>query len=290
MSTHREQAAAAGASEQDGRPGTAGPDRAAGFTEDEEPLAVRYERGPDGIGWLTIDRPEAANALDARARRQLWHALERFRDDEAAAVLVMTGAGDKAFCAGGDLKEMATTELRVPPPDFLPYLNRTFPLDKPVIAAVNGVALGGGFLLAQMADLCVAAEHATFGITEAKWGRGAPWAAPLPWLIPPRIALEMLMTGEPIPAARAHELGLVNSVVPADRLRATAVTLAARIAANAPLSVRASKAMVYAAAERGWREALDEADRIFEPVYLSDDAQEGPRAFRERRAPRWTGS
>jgi enoyl-CoA hydratase/carnithine racemase len=258
-------------------------------TQIDEAQVVRYERGPDGVGWLTIDRPEAANALDARARRQLWRALEQFRDDEAADVLVMTGAGDKAFCAGGDLKEMAETELRVPPPDFLPYLNRTFPLEKPVIAAVNGVALGGGFLLAQMADLCVAAEHARFGITEAKWGRGAPWAAPLSWLIPPRVALEMLMTGEPISAGRAYELGLVNAVVPAGELRSTAAGLAARIAANAPLSVRASKAMVYAAAERGWREALDEADRIFQPVYLSNDAQEGPRAFRERRQPRWSG-
>lgn len=260
----------------------------AGESPGDDAQVIRYERGADGIGWLTIDRPEARNALDSRARAQLWQAMRQFRDDADAEVLVMTGTGEKAFCAGGDLNEMATTELRVPPPDFLPYLNRNLEVDKPVIAAVNGVALGGGFLLAQMADLCIAAEHATFGITEARWGRGAPWAAPLPWLIPPRVALEMLMTGEPISAARGYELGLVNRVVPGDELRATATAVAARIAGNAPLSVRASKAMVYAAAERGWREALDEADRIFEPVYLSDDAQEGPRAFRERRAPRWS--
>src|SRR5204863_8880252 len=135
--------------------------------------------------------------------------------------------------AGGDLKEMAETELKVPPPDFLPYLNRNFPLDKPVIAAVNGAALAGGFLLAQMCDLCIAADHARFGITEARWGRGAPWGAPLPWLIPPRVAMELLVTAEPISARRAYEVGLVNQVVPGPDLRTAAREMAARIAANA---------------------------------------------------------
>jgi enoyl-CoA hydratase/carnithine racemase len=250
-------------------------------------LVIRYESGSDAVAWITIDRPAAANSLDAAARAQLWRALATFRDDAAASILVIIGSGEKAFCAGGDLNEMAATQLRVPPPDFMPHLNRNFELSKPVIAAVNGVALGGGFLLAQMADLCVAADHATFGITEARWGRGAPWAAPLSWLVPPRIAMEMLLTGGTISAARAHELGLVNQVVPMARLRDTAADLARRIAANAPLSVRAAKAMVYAAAGRSWRDALDEADRLFESVYLSDDAQEGPRAFRESREPRW---
>src|SRR5690606_12116339 len=123
------------------------------------------------------------------------------------------------------------------PPDFAPYLNRNIEMPKPVIAAVNGIAYAGGFLLAQMCDLCVAAEHARFGITEARWGRGAPWAAPLPWLIPPRVALELLLTAEPIDAQRAFEIGLVNRVVPRGELRATAQALALRIAQNAPLSV-----------------------------------------------------
>src|SRR5205085_4802124 len=197
------------------------------------------------------------------------------RDDPDAKVLVLTGAGDKAFSAGGDLKEMAETQLKVPPPDFLPYLNRTFPLDKPVIAAVNGVAFGGGFLLAQMCDLCLAAEHARFGITEARWGRGAPWAAPLPWLIPPRVALEMLLTAEPVSAQRAYEIGLVNRVVPGAELRPAAQAMAAGLPAHSPLSVRAGKAMVYAAAEVGWTAALAEGDRPFEPAYRSVDAQQG---------------
>ena len=242
-----------------------------------------------GVAWLTMNRPEAHNALSQDLRDGIRHGFARFRDDEEAKVLVLTGAGDKAFSAGGDLKEMAETSLKVPPPDFLPYLNRTFLLDKPVIAAVNGVAFGGGFLLAQMCDLCLAAEHARFGITEARWGRGAPWGAPLPWLIPPRVAMELLVTAEPISARRAYEVGLVNKVVPGGELRAAAQEMAAGIAANAPLSVRAGKATVYAAAEVGWTAALAEGDRLFEPVYLSEDAQEGPRAFREKRAPRWKG-
>jgi enoyl-CoA hydratase/carnithine racemase len=250
--------------------------------------AVLYEQdGP--VAWLTINRPEARNALNQAVRTGLWDGFRRFAADDGSAVLVLTGAGEEAFCAGADLKEMAELKLEVPPPDFAPYLGRNIQMPKPVIAAVNGAAFAGGFLLAQMCDLCVAAEHAKFAITEARWGRGAPWGAPLPWLIPPRVALELLMTAEPIDAARAFEIGLVNRVVPAAQLRAATQALAQRIAGNAPLSVRASKAMVYAAAELGFQAALDEGDRLFEPVYRSEDAQEGPRAFREKRAPRWRG-
>lgn len=249
---------------------------------------VRYEL-QGSVAWLTIDRPHARNALSAAVREGLWSGMRRFADDEDAAVLVLTGAGDRAFCAGGDLKEMAETSLEVPGPGFLPHLGRTVRTDKPAIAAVNGVAYAGGFLLAQMCELVVAAEHARFAITEARVGRGSPWAASLPWLVPPRVALELMLTGEPIDAERAREVGLVNRVVAAEALREETQGLAERIAANAPLSVRAAKALVYAAAERGWSEALDEGDRIYETVYRSEDAQEGPRAFRERRPPRWKG-
>lgn len=250
---------------------------------------LRYEHGDDGVVVVTIDRPEARNALNRAVREGLFAAIRRFDADDAAKVLVLTGAGDAAFCAGGDLKEMADTSLRVPPDDFLPRLGHNIHTPKPVIAAVNGAALGGGFLLAQMCDLCLAAEHATFGITEARWGRGAPWAAPLPWLIPPRVALELLMTAEPIDARRAYEVGLVNRVVPLAELLPTALAMARRIAANAPLSVRAGKAMVYECAEVGLRDAYAAGDRFFEPAYLSEDAQEGPRAFREKRPPNWQG-
>jgi len=249
---------------------------------------VRYEI-EDRVAWLTIDRPEARNALSRAVRDGLWEGFRRFADDADAAVLVLTGAGEKAFCAGGDLKEMSATALRVPPPDFLPYLQRTVKTDKPVIAAVNGVAFAGGFLLAQMVDLVIAADHAKFGITEARVGRGSPWAAPLPWLIPPRVAMEIMVTAEPITAQRAYELGLVNKVVPLAELHDAAQAMAQTIAANAPLSVRAAKSLVYLSAEHGWSAALDAADELYEPVYLSEDGQEGPRAFAEKRAPRWQG-
>ena len=183
------------------------------MSEDVAPDAVPYTRnGP--VAWLTIDRAESHNALALAVRDGLRAGFARFAADAEALVLVVTGSGEKAFCAGGDLKEMAQNALAVPPPDFMPYLGRNVHVDKPVIAAVNWIAYGGGFLLAQMCDLVVAAEHARFGITEARWGRGAPWAAPLPWLIPPRVAMELLVTAGPISARRAYEVGLVNRVVP----------------------------------------------------------------------------
>ena len=249
---------------------------------------VLYENeGP--VAWLTINRPEARNALSAAVREGLFDGVKRFSADDSARVLVLTGAGDKAFCAGGDLKEMAETGLKVPPKEFLPQFGRTVAVDKPIIAAVNGVAYAGGFLLAQSCDLCLAAEHATFAISEVKVGRGAPWAAPLPWLIPPRVAMQLLLTGDPISARRAHEVGLVNEVVPAADLHAAAQAMGERIAANAPLSVMAGKRTVGLIAEHPLSRAFDAADEIWEPVYLSEDAQEGPAAFREKRRPVWKG-
>ena len=249
--------------------------------------AVTYEL-EDGVVWLVIDRPEARNAINQAVSDGLWAGFRRFEEDPGAAVLVLTGAGD-AFCAGADLKEMAALGLTVPPRDMAPNLGQNIQVTKPVIAAVNGPAFGGGFLLAQMCDLCVAGTSARFAVTEARWGRGAPWAAPLPWLVPPRVAMELLLTGEPIDAQRAYEVGLVNRVVPDPELRSEAGRLARRIAGNAPLSVRAAKAMVHATAGRDLGEAVEEGWRLFEPVYLSEDAQEGPRAFVERRPPVWKG-
>lgn len=249
---------------------------------------LRYEVA-DGVAWLTIDRPEARNALNKAVRDGLWDGVRRFNADDDAKVLVLTGAGTRAFCAGGDLKEMADDALQVPPPDFLPQFGRNIEVAKPTIAAVNGVALAGGFLLAQMCDLCVAASSARFGITEARVGRGAPWAAPLPWLIPPRAAMEILLTGDLIDADRAERFGLVNHVVPDADLRDHVQRLALRIAANAPLSVRAAKRTVALIAEYPLHAAYAEAERIWAPVYTSEDAQEGPAAFRDKRPPAWKG-
>jgi enoyl-CoA hydratase/carnithine racemase len=239
----------------------------------------------DGIAWLTIDRPEARNALSKDVRDGLWDGVRRFNDDPGAAVLVLTGSGQRAFCAGGDLKEMAETALAMPPPDFLPYFGRNVEVEKPTIAAVNGVAFAGGFLLAQQCDLVVAAEHASFAVSEVKVGRGSPWAAPLSWLVPPRLAMEILLTGDPVDARRAESLGLVNHVVQAADLHDHVQSLARRIAENAPLSVRAAKRTAYLSRPDVW----EQAEQIWEPVYRSADAQEGPAAFREKRKPVWKG-
>jgi enoyl-CoA hydratase/carnithine racemase len=250
--------------------------------------AVSYElRGR--IAWATINRPESRNALSADVRAALWRVTHRFNDDEEARVLVLTGAGERAFCAGGDLKEMADVRLEVPEPDFLPQFGRNVDVPKPTVAAVNGVAFAGGFLLSQMCDLCIAADHASFAITEARVGRGAPWAVPLPDLIGRRAALQLLLTAEPIDARRAYELGLVNEVVPYRALAAATQRTAETIATNAPLSVLAAKRMVMELSRPPLDEAFGRADAIWEAVYKSEDALEGPAAFREKRAPAWKG-
>jgi enoyl-CoA hydratase/carnithine racemase len=241
------------------------------------------------IAWITINRPEARNAMNRAVREGLREGFAAAEADSSVDVVVLTGSGEKAFCAGGDLAEMSTAKLTVPPPDYVPQPGRTMEMTKPLIAAVNGLALGGGFLLAQTADLIVAAKHATFGITEIKIGRGAPWAAPLPWLIPPRIAMQMLTTGDTLTAQRAYEVGLVNYVVSSQDLHTRTKELATTIASNAPLSVRAGKATVYAAAHYNRDEAFAVAENIWKEVYFSQDAQEGMQAFTERRKPVWTG-
>jgi enoyl-CoA hydratase/carnithine racemase len=162
-------------------------------------------------------------------------------------------------------------------------------VSKPVIAAVNGVAIAGGWVFAQMCDLCIAADHAVFGITEAKVGRGMPWAAPLIHMLPQRIVMELLLTAQPLSAQRAHELGYVNAVVPLGQLRERAFEMARTIAANAPLTVKAARELVYLSTEMAPTAGHPAAHHLFESVYLSEDAQEGPRAFAETRPPNWQG-
>jgi enoyl-CoA hydratase/carnithine racemase len=238
-----------------------------------------------GIATITINRPQSRNALNSAVRSGIRTALDSFNKNDQAKVLIITATGNVAFSAGADLKEMSEQHLTIPPDDFIPDLAS----NKPVIAAVNGLALGGGFFLAQSADLVIAASHATFGITEARYGRGAPWAAPLPLMIPPRVALELILTAQPITAFRAQNIGLVNFVVPSGELSSMSRSLAQQIAANAPLSVAAGKAMVRDILEAVLGDARQRANTLWERVYLSEDAQEGPRAFKEKRSPRWQG-
>ena len=156
------------------------------------------------VAVVTINRPAARNAINSGVREGLAAAWQRFENDAGARVAILTGAGEKAFCAGADLKEMALKKLGRLPRNFLPTLNVNTQLSKPVIAAVNGVAYAGGWALVQMCDLVVAAETARFAITEAKVGRGMPWAVPLMHMIPQKILLEILLTGDPISSQRAY--------------------------------------------------------------------------------------
>jgi enoyl-CoA hydratase/carnithine racemase len=251
-------------------------------------MSVSY-RLRNRIAWLTIERPGARNSLNKAVRDGLFDGVHTFNADDDADVLVLTGSGDKAFCAGGDLKEMSDSGLTVPPIDFVPQFGRNIAVDKPTIAAVNGVAFAGGFLLAQTCDLCVASTTAQFAITEVKVGRGSPWAAPLPRMIPRRIAMELALTGNPITAQRAYDIGFVNRLSTPEQLIDDTQALAEQIAANAPLSVAAGKKTAFLTDEYPLSEAFERAESIWEPVYLSADAQEGMAAFKERRVPVWKG-
>jgi enoyl-CoA hydratase len=251
--------------------------------------AVLFEARDDGIAVITLNRPETRNALSRDIREGLFTAWDRFERDQALRVAILTGAGDKAFCAGGDLKEMTELHLTVPPRGMFPVPGDTIELTKPTIAAVNGVAFAGGWMIAQACDLCVASTHAQFAITEVKVGRSSPWAAPLIHMIPQRIMMEIVLTGKPITAQRAYEIGLVNRLAEPGALMETALTLAAEILAGAPLSVQAARDMVMLSTEMGRSAALRAARHASETAYRSEDAQEGPTAFAEKRRPHWKG-
>ena len=251
--------------------------------------AVLFDARTDGIAIITINRPDVHNALGRAVRDGLFAAWERFEGDPALRVAVLTAAGGKAFCAGGDLKEMADLQLTVPPRGMFPVPGDNVEVTKPTIAAVNGVAYAGGWLIAQACDLCVASTTARFAITEAKVGRGSPWAAPLIHMIPQRIMMEIILTGKPITAARAYEIGLVNRLAEPEQLLDAAIELATEIVENAPLSVLAGKETVQLATEMGRTAALRAARHAWERAYRSADAQEGPRAFAEKRKPEWRG-
>jgi enoyl-CoA hydratase len=251
---------------------------------------LRERRG--NVEILTINRPEARNAINGAVTKAMSRIMDELTEDSGCWVVVITGSGDKAFSAGMDLKAFSSGEggdIMGANGGFGGLTQRDFP--KPIIAAVNGSALAGGFEIMLSCDLVVAAEHAMFGIPEAKRGlvAGAGGLIRMPKRLPMAVALELAMTGDPIDADRAYALGLVNRVVPAEALLAEAVALAERIAANAPLAVRYSKNVMKRAAEvpesEGWV-INAEAVRV---VFSSSDAMEGPIAFAEKRAPNWQG-
>ena len=245
---------------------------------------VLYEmQGPVAI--VTLNRPEKRNVVNTAMRDGVLAAWKRFEADPAARVAILTAAGDKAFCAGRDLSEAASGHGH----GFIPILRDAVSVSKPVIAAINGAALGGGCFMAISCDLCVAAESASFALTEARVGRAPIYAFWLNGMVPQKVALEMSMTGNPITARRAYELGLVNHVVPAAQLMEKALALAMDLCAAAPLAVNATKAMLYEATGLKPEAAMALALERFKPVFESEEALEGMRAFREKRPPVWKG-
>lgn len=259
--------------------------------------AVLVERR-DHVMIVTLNRPEARNAINQAVWVEAGSALAEAELDPDVRAVIITGAGDQSFCAGADLKALSRGEPIAPDaPEQLAWGFAgivSHAISKPLIAAVNGTALGGGTEIALACDLVVAAEGATFGLPEVKRGilAGAGGAFRLVQQLPRKIAMEMLLSGEAISAARAHELGLVNVVVAREALLDAALALAARITVNAPLSVQASKRIALGIAngkiaddDAAWTATRREAS----VVMRSADAREGPRAFAEKRAPVWTG-
>ena len=246
---------------------------------------------------VTINRPGAMNALDASANEDLRKVWEDFIADPELQIAVLTGAGDKAFCAGADLKTLipayrdAARREQAADWNFGGGLARGLDLPKPIIAAVNGHCLAGGLEMALACDIRICSPNATFGLAEVKWGiiPGAGGTQRLPRAVPLGWALEMILTGDPIDAAEALRIGLVNRVVPIDGLLACASEIAARITSRGPLAVRAAKQAVYYGLGRDLAAGMGRENALFRQVATSEDASEGPRAFAERRPPRFKG-
>ena len=246
------------------------------------------------VAFITLNRPEVMNALHPCGSAELFDAWDAIEQDPDVWVSVITGSGDKAFCAGNDLKYAAeNTQASGHPLDkggFGGITQRYCPLSKPVIAAVNGYALGGGFEIALAADIIIAAEHAEFGLTEPKWGRIAGTGIQrLPRQIPQKIAMGLILTGGRINAFAALDIGLVNDVVPQKELMSAAENWAMRIVECAPLAVRASKQAVLLGGDLPLETALLRHYPLQEMVSDSMDRAEGARAFAEKRRPVWEG-
>ncbi|MGF1425450.1 enoyl-CoA-hydratase DpgD [Kitasatospora sp. LaBMicrA B282] len=260
---------------------------------------IRYEKR-DRVAHVTLDRPDRRNAMDLRMHEELARVWDDFEADDDLWVAVLTGAGDRAFSAGQDLKELAARiEGGTAAPSTFgsrgkpgwPRLTERFQLAKPVIARVNGHAFGGGFELALACDVIVAADTASFALPEAKLGliAGAGGVFRLTRQAPYRVALGHLISGRPMTAARAYELGLVNEVVPAAELDACVAGWVADVLRCAPLAVRAVKQAAAAAATMPLEQAFATRFPWEERRMHSEDAEEGPRAFVAKREPRWQG-
>jgi crotonobetainyl-CoA hydratase len=257
-----------------------------------EAAALIERRG--NVEVITINRPAARNAVNGAVSIAVGDALERANNDPDVWAVVITGAGDKSFCAGADLKAISRRENLYHPDHgewgFAGYVHHF--IDKPTIAAVNGTALGGGTEIAFASDLVVAAESASFGLPEVKRGLVAAAGGVFRIVdhLPRKVAIEMLFTGDPISAADAAKWGLINQVVPDGTALDAALALAARVTVNAPLAVQVSKRVAYGVDDDVITDEEPRWARLFAEVkslMRSEDAKEGPLAFAQKRQPVW---
>lgn len=261
------------------------------ISQGENPILFKVE---DGIATLTLDRPAQRNALSVEAMNGLHEAWERVDQDPSIRVVILTSSDCGTFCAGMDLKQTAAIKKETGK-DILTFMKDPFHyrmrrVKVPIIAAMTGHLMAGGMLMSLNCDLRVGLSGSKIGITESKIGRGSPWAMPLLWMMPQPVLMEMVLTAELMPIERFLDLGFINYLESTpDAVRARALSLAQRIRDNAPLSVEAGKRSILTAMSVGCDTGLELAWQIYRPAYASDDAQEGARAFAEKRPPRWTG-
>ena len=251
--------------------------------------ALIYEKR-NRIAYLTLNRPESMNAINGELREALMEAFQDFNRDEDVWVAIVTGAGEKAFCAGMDMKERVARDAGERRQQRMSFPSPTgLNIWKPVVAAINGYCLGGGFQLAQNCDFRICADDALLGVTEVKRGMTPAWTVELAKLIGLAHALEIVLTGENITAQRAYEIGFVNKVVRKAELMTESEKWAKILAENAPLSVRGMKEVLYRCFTLPGEQAEPIARHILYPVTVSEDSKEGPRAFVEKRKPLWKG-
>jgi len=256
-----------------------------------------YEKDPKKhIARVTINRPERMNALHPPAHAEFWDAWTDFRDDPEMWLGIITGAGDKAFSAGNDLRYQAEHAGKEGPPVVIPPggfggITNRFECYKPIIAAVNGYCLGGGLEIALACDIIIAADHARFGLPEPTVGlnAGAGGLHRLPRQLPLKVAMGMILTARHITAEEAYRIGLVNEVVPLSELWTCVEGWARDILRCAPLSIRSSKEAAMSGLDMPLEAALNNNFLISQQMRLSEDYLEGPRAFAEKRDPDWKG-
>jgi enoyl-CoA hydratase len=257
----------------------------------ENPIRFRLD---EGIATVTLDRPAQRNALSIEAMNGLHEMWEQIDQNPDVRVVILTSSDCGTFCAGLDLKQTAAIKQQTGK-DILSFMKDPFHfrmrrVKVPIIAAMTGHLMAGGMLMSLNCDLRVGLSGSRVGITESKIGRGSPWAMPLLWMLPQPILMELVLTAELMPIERLRELGFVNYLEASpDAVRERALTLARQIRSNAPLSLEAGKRSILTAMSVGCDAGLEMAWHIYRRTYESDDAQEGARAFAEKRPPRWTG-